>query len=223
MFRLLVIIALCSVPCFAVEVHKITIADTTRLVQDGRGNLRSQFYNPSPSEPFGQPNSHHPWLNPGGVPGNQKWLGVAKVISYEIPGEIKSWNGRGYLPRNFGAPNRLKRFEFPVGTVAKVSLFNAGHKFTTHVSTKVKDGVGIGNWEGSEETFDPVPKWYHPPANCTDCHSDVAKHGQLVHPEKREYYGFVRGSDGRFTAREAHEVLAQKLRQITKELKQELR
>lgn len=175
------------------------------LYQDGSLAGYPQLYNPSvtrpdgsKAHPHGTPNNHFPWLAPGGVPADQQ---VATLKELELPAssKIKVWVERGTLPTNYIAPDRLYRWSFPVGTIARVRLFDGSREFARHVSTKQRDGLGIDCWDGEEQIVGELPRWYQSPANCTDCHSDIGKHARVLRPRDENYYHWLRGSDGRFS------------------------
>lgn len=196
--RLLIVLALAAT-ADAANVRTFTVVGRNDY-QVGDGTWRNPLSNPSPTRRFGQPNSHFPWLNPGGIPGDEIRNDIGIIKEFEIPdGKIKSWRGKGSLPPNLIEANDMWKWKFPVNTVARVRLFANGREFTQHVSTKVSDGVGIEHWHGEEIFVSDAPSWYKPPANCTDCHEDVGKHAGEVHPEFDNYYNRVRGGDGRFT------------------------
>ena len=179
----------------------VTIRGTTPF-QDGAGKWLPQMRNPSipGTDPFGQPNNHFPWLNPGGVAGNKRPDGFEVVKEYDIPepGPKTYWS-TGVLRKNYIAPNRLQKWTFPVGTVAKARLFDHGKEFAVHVSTKTREGHGIECWDGEEIIKGKVPPYYTSPNNCTDCHQDTGKHARVLFPNRQNYYYWVRGSDGRFS------------------------
>jgi len=184
---------------------RYTSRTLTPLYQNGDLAGYPQQYNPSvtfadgrKAHPHGTPNNHAPWLSPGGVPESQQ---VASIKELEIPPgkQIKVWVTRGQLPANYLAANKLYTWTFPVGTVARVRLFDGQQEFARHVSNKVREGQGIDCWDGEEEIVGRVPSWYISPANCTDCHSDIGKHARVLRPRDENYYNWLRGADGRFS------------------------
>lgn len=171
-----------------------------QVYQTGSLEILPQMYNPSVNKihPFGTPNSHHPWLRPGGIP--RAAYSTAKEIKLPPNTRIKVFRYEGTLPKNLTAPNKLYGWTYPVGTVATIKIYDGdGKEFAQHISTKVKDGNGISNWEGEEKVTGTLPSWYKSPSSCTKCHEDIGKHANVLKPNEKNYYNWLRGSDGRFS------------------------
>jgi hypothetical protein len=197
-----ILLSLCSAEPTRIRYTSSTLPP---VYQNGDLSGYPQRYNPSvtfadgrKAHPHGTPNNHSPWLMPGGVPESQQ---VASIKELELPAgqKVKVWITRGQLPANYVAGNTLYTWSFPVGTVARVRLFDGNQEFARHVSTKTRAGQGIECWDGEEEIVGKVPSWYASPANCTDCHSDIGKHARVLRPRDENYYNWLRGADGRFS------------------------
>jgi len=176
-----------------------------QFYQTGSESLNTQLYNPSTlndrgvkSHPFGTPNSHFPWLHPGGVPEGRQVVTVKELILPPAT-TIDVRLTVGELPKNYSSPNKVYSWTFPVGTVAKVHLFGEHGEFGQHISTKVREGNGISAWDGEEVITGRVPSWYKAVNNCNTCHEDIGKHARVLRPKEENYYHWLRGGDGRFS------------------------
>ena len=184
------------------------VYDLPRVTQRGDGDLDDGFRNPGVSEngkfrhPFGQPNSHFPWLHPGGVQGDRQGELVV-VRSIRWPRDIGPaiYQVKGSMPPNFFEQwNILWAWHFPVGTQFRVELFGGSGRFAVHEVSKVRPGPTVDTWEENHQSFGTSPVWYTPPDDCQKCHCDTMKHARILEPKSSDYYHWLRGSaDGRFS------------------------
>lgn len=198
--RLVVLVSIIFVSQVEGQIKHLALQGQTPW-QDGRGEWFHQLYNISGgAHRFGQPNAHQPWKFPGGViaDSNEERSELIWITEYFLPENPKVYNKKGVLPTNLTAPNNLIAWKFPVGTGVRLRLFDNGYEFANHISVKIKDGDGIDNWIGEEVILGKLPNWYKSPENCIDCHLDVGKHANILRPNEHNYYGWLRGSDGRF-------------------------
>lgn len=183
------------------------VYDLPRVTQIGDGQIADGFYNPSVVEggrkrhPFGQPNSHEPWLHPGGVIGDRRSeLVVVRSVRWPAGRGPEIYQVDGQLPENYLAPRKLWTWHYPRGTAFRVELFGGRGRFALHEVVKTTDEPNVSDWEENHAAVGEFPSWYSPPGDCRKCHESAGRHARVLEPKTADYYHWLRGSaDGRFS------------------------
>ncbi len=134
----------------------------------------------------GSPNNESPWFHTGGTDGMDVtvrrfvWLPPGKKIAMKF--------ANGTTPVKPIRPGQLT-WTYPEGSVVGEVISDF------EIRARIK---GIDNWETFAISRGKPPALYKRPDNCIQCHEDVGRHAFTITRE-REWYGYVRGSDGIFT------------------------
>lgn len=181
------------------HVHTWTDATLPQLTQhDGR--IRPAFLRYNSFAPFGgNPNSEPPWFRPGGM---DRVTALSTFKSIKVPRGKFVEVYRERRPQGpTGAVNVSTvaiAWTFPIGTVVSEKAYSGSRMFAVRTRTRTASG-----WDGDQVDHGRSPAGFQHVGSCQDCHSDVGKEVSLLKGARlgRDWYGFVRGSDGIFSFR----------------------